>query len=336
MELEESYRVLRLKPGASREEVRASYYELINFFHPDRHLGSAALLQRATEETQRLNLAYDRIREFFGSANRKPKYNGRSNVNEVVAPPTPGQAFIVPSCGVSLNWVAPGRFLMGSPTAEAGRSHDEGPQVEVTISRGFWLGTFPVTQEDWRWIAAEVDGANAAPSFFHGDRMPVEQVSWDDTQNWLQGLNRAERESGRSINSYHYRLPTEAEWEFACRGRTTSPFHFDPEASELGEYAWYSGNSGGKTHPAGEKKANDWGFYDMHGNVWEWCHDRYGPLPDQKATDPKGPDFGINRVFRGGSWGMAAARCRSAYRVWNKPSYRDYTIGFRIALAPTD
>ena len=221
---------------------------------------------------------------------------------------------------------------MGSPLGEAGRSNDEGPQAEVTISRGFWLGIFPVTQAEWKSVAENAGSINAEPGFFHGDGLPVEQVSWDDCQNWLRELNIAEQAANRLPNSFQYRLPTEAEWEFACRAGTASPFHFEDGDGQLSDYAWYSGTSGGQTHPVGEKKANGWGFYDMHGNVWEWCKDRYGPLPSGPVTDPPGPVFGVNRVFRGGSWGMAPARCRSAYRVWNKPGYRDYTIGFRIAL----
>jgi formylglycine-generating enzyme required for sulfatase activity len=138
----------------------------------------------------------------------------------------------------------------------------------------------------------------------------------------------------RLPRGFRYRLPTEAEWEFACRAGTATRFHFGEDDGELGDYAWYSGNSGSRIHAVGEKKPNAWGFYDLHGNVWEWCRDWYGgPLPGGSVTDPKGPVFGINRVFRGGSWGIAASRCRAAYRVWNKPGDREYTLGFRVALA---
>ena len=339
MNLEESYRVLGLKAGASLQEARRSYYERLKFFHPDRHQASPALLRKATEETKKLNLAYERVRKDLGGGRRsspaKPK--GPSRRPQASGdPPIPGKLFIVPSCGVKLNWVAPGRFRMGSPAGEAGRSDDEGPQTDVTFSSGFWLGMFPVTQEEWKAVAEPASGLNPEPGFFRGTRLPVEQVSWDDCQAWIQELNAVESAGNRLPPGFQYRLPTEAEWEFCCRAGSSTRFQGGEPDGALDEYAWHSGNSGGRTHPVGEKKANAWGFYDLHGNVWEWCEDRYGPLAGGKVTDPRGPMHGLKRVHRGGSWGMAPARCRCAYRVWNKPGYRDYTLGFRIALAPAD
>jgi formylglycine-generating enzyme required for sulfatase activity len=335
LNLDESYRTLGLKPGASLREVRRSYLQLVKFFHPDRHQASPGLLRKATEETKKINLAYERLRKVFGASERSaPEKRKRDKPSkESGRPPIPGQPYIVPSCGIELNWVAPGRFQMGSPDTEAGRSNDEGPQTEVTISRGFWMGKFTVTQDEWKAMAEEGSGLNIEPSFFRGNRLPVEQVSWDDCHKWLQQLN--ELEGNRLPPGFEYRLPTEAEWEFVCRAGASTRFHFGDEDGLLGEYAWYVGSSGGKSHPVGEKKANAWGFHNMHGNVWEWCEDRYGgPLPGGSVTDPKGPVLGLNRVFRGGAWGIAASRCRCAYRVWNRPGYRDYTVGFRVALAP--
>jgi formylglycine-generating enzyme required for sulfatase activity len=192
-----------------------------------------------------------------------------------------------------------------------------------------------VTQEEWKAVAEEVSGFNTEPSYFREKAFPVEQVSWEDCQKWLEELNKVEER--RLPHGFRYRLPTEAEWEFACRAGSSTRFHFGDGAGPWDDYGWYSGNSASQTHSVGQKKPNGWGFYDMHGNVWEWCEDRYGgPLPGGTVTDPRGPLAGLNRVFRGGSWGVGASRCRSAYRVWNKPGYRDYTLGFRVALAAAD
>jgi len=339
MDLDESYRTLGLNPGASLEEVRRSYRDLVKFFHPDRHQASPGLQRKATEQTKKLNLAYERVCKVLGggcrSGSAPEKRAKRARAKGSGNPPISGQAFIIPCCGMKLNWVAPGRFRMGSPSEEAGRSNDEGPQTEVKISEGFWLGTYTVTQEEWKTLAEEVSGLNAEPSYFRGNRLPVEQVSWEECHTWLEELNGLEE--GRLPEGFGYRLPTEAEWEFACRAGSSTRFHFGEGDDQLREYAWYSGNSRSQSHPVGEKKANDWGLHDMHGNVWEWCEDRYGgPLPGGSVIDPKGPVFGANRVFRGGSWGVAASRCRSAYRVWNKPGYRDYTVGFRVALVAAE
>jgi len=339
MDLEASYRALGLKPGASLEEARRAYHQRLKFFHPDRHQASPGLLRKTTEETKKLNLAYERICQVLeagarraAAAKRKPAKPHRDDIPG--HPPVQGQPFIIPSCGVKLSWVPAGCFRMGSPATELWRSNDEGPQTEVTISHGFWLGAFTVTQEEWAAVAETVDGLNPTPSYFRGTRLPVEQVSWDDCQCWLQELNAAEQGESRLPASFRYRLPTEAEWEFACRSGSSTAFCFGDAQEGLGEYAWYLENSKSRLHPVGEKKPNGWGIYDMHGNVWEWCHDWYGgPLPGGSVTDPTGPVNGGKRVFRGGSWGVAASRCRSAYRVWNRPTYRDYTLGFRVALA---
>ena len=219
------------------------------------------------------------------------------------------------SLGMEFIWIAPGGFLMGSPADEEGRFGDE-LQHEVRISEGFWMGKYEVTQGEWE----SVMGAN--PSAFKdcGPRCPVEQVSWFDAEEFIRRLNG--RESGKG---HRYRLPTEAEWEYAARAGTTGARY-----GELGEIAWYDENSGDRTHPVGQKQANAWDLHDMLGNVWEWTGDWYGEYPPGSVTDPQGSSSGSARVFRGGSWNYRARGVRSAYRNNFSPGYRDSHIGFRL------
>ena len=212
-------------------------------------------------------------------------------------------------------WIPAGEFLMGSPSYEEGRESNE-RQHEVRISQGFWMGKYEVTQGEWE----SVMGAN--PSFFDecGSRCPVETVSWKDVQEFIRSLN--ERATGRG---YRYRLPTEAEWEYAARAGTSGVRH-----GELDEVAWYSGNSDLATHKVGQKRPNAWGLHDMLGNVWEWTGDWYGEYPAGKVTDSGGPSTGSTRVSRGGSWRNFARFVRSANRVINSPGNRGYDIGFRL------
>ena len=209
-----------------------------------------------------------------------------------------------------------GSFLMGSPEDEQGRDSDE-TQHEVTISQGFWMGKYEVTQGQWEAVMGE------NPSHFDecGSRCPVERVSWSDTQRFIQRLN--ERESG---SGHRYRLPTEAEWEYAARAGTTGARY-----GELGEVAWYDGNSGRWVHPVGQKRANAWGLHDMLGNVYEWTADWYGAYPSSAVTDPTGSGAGSRRVLRGGSWISDAGYVRSASRASNSPGFRRGTFnGFRL------
>ncbi|MEW6267645.1 MAG: formylglycine-generating enzyme family protein [Thermodesulfobacteriota bacterium] len=215
-----------------------------------------------------------------------------------------------------------GTFTMGSPSSESGRDSDEA-QHQVTISRPFYMQTTEVTQGQWR----SVMGSN--PSHFKncGDDCPVESVSWNDAQEFIGRLNA--KEGGNK-----YRLPSEAEWEYAARAGSRTAYSFGESQSELGQYAWYGGNSGGQTHPVGRKRPNAWGFYDMHGNVWEWCQDRYGVYPSGAVTDPQGPSSGSSRVSRGGGWSISDQYCRSANRVGSEPGGRDVGQGFRLARTP--
>ncbi len=240
--------------------------------------------------------------------------------------PTPAESGDMPSeitnsIGMRLKLIPAGEFLMGSPETEAGRKDDE-KQHRVRITKPFYLGVHEVTQAEYK----RVMGTN--PSHFQGARNPVESVSWDDAVNFCQRLSDlpAERSAG-----HVYRLPTEAEWEYACRAGTTTAYSFGDSATALGEYGWYGVNSQNMSHPVGEKEANGFGLYDMHGNVWEWCEDRHGEYPGVDTTDPHGPSTGSVRVFRGGGWGGTPASVRSANRDWYSPGNRDISLGFRLA-----
>ena len=235
-------------------------------------------------------------------------------------------------------WIPPGTFTMGSPPSERGRFYHEGPQTVVTISKGFWLGKYEVTQREY----VAVMGTN--PSYFTGDLdRPVEQVTWYDAVEYCNRLTARERAAGRLPAGYEYRLPTEAQWEYACRAGTTTRFSFGDalECDDLcgacsiaDRYMWWCGNNTPYgTKRVGQKLPNAWGLYDMHGNVWEWCEDWYSDrLPGGSVTDPTGPSLGSYRVFRGGSWSYNGQYCRSAVRDYDWPDGTSSGLGFRAAL----
>ena len=230
--------------------------------------------------------------------------------------------------GVKLEMVAlpAGEFLMGSRESDNSHEADEIPQHKVRITRQFYLGKYPVTQEQWQAVMG------SHPSRFQGPTNPVEQVSWTDAQRFLETLN------AKFAGKGSFTLPTEAQWEYACRAGSTTRFCFGDGEEGLDHYAWYDRNSAGQTQPVGGKAPNAWGLYDMHGNVWQWCADRYheryyGKSPD---ADPMGPEMGPNRVLRGGGCSAAARSCRSAIRAGAYPGYRSSDLGFRIALLPID
>ena len=168
-----------------------------------------------------------------------------------------------------------------------------------------------------------------SPSKFKAPQNPVEQVSWDEAVEFCRKLSELPEEKSAG---YAYRLPTEAEWEYACRAGTTTKYSFGDSDSELDEYAWYGKAEalGGTTHPVGEKKPNAWGLYDMHGNVWEWCQDWHGKYLSGPVTDPTGPSSGSFRVFRGGGWSFISQDCRSAFRSGFSPGSRSHYLGFRV------
>jgi formylglycine-generating enzyme required for sulfatase activity len=226
---------------------------------------------------------------------------------------------------LKLCWCPPGTFTMGSPAGESGRYSDEN-QVSVTLSRGFWLGKYEVTQGEWQAVM----GSNPSGFSSSSSQAPVETVSWDEATEFCRKLTEQEHQAGRLPADWEYRLPTEAQWEYACRAGSTTRYAFGDSESELDKYAWYYINSGSKTHSVGEKQPNGWGLHDMYGNVWEWCRDWYSyTLPG--GTDAEGPATASDRVHRGGSWYISAAYCRSAPRGRDSPEDRSDDLGFRLA-----
>jgi len=236
---------------------------------------------------------------------------------------------ITNAIGMKLNLIPPGEFVIGSPESEPGRWDNE-TQHLVKITKPFYLSVHEVMQGQYE----QVMGNN--PSFFSpsgkgkdrvsGDttQLPVEQVNWNDAVAFCGKLSKREGDQ--------YRLPTEAEWEYACRAGTTTAYSFGDDVSRLGEYARHYDNSEYYTHPVGQLKPNAWGLFDMHGNVWEWCQDMYGPYESlQVVSDPAGPASGSRRVLRGGAFHLFPRSVRAAYRYNIQPGFRHHTIGFRLA-----
>ena len=246
------------------------------------------------------------------------------------------------SGGVTLNLVLipAGSFMMGD---EKGYNNEK-PVHKVTITKPFYLGKYPVTQEQWEAVM------DNNPSCFKGATNPVERVSWYECQAFLQKLNQK-----FGVQAGRFQLPTEAQWEYACRAGSTTRYCFGDDdtvsgqerailagktahigpfivETQLGVYAWYNANSGETTYPVGQKKPNGWGLFDMHGNVWEWSADRYDSsyYAASPADDPLGPASGWDYVARGGGWGSIAGNCRSAVRNHSAPGFAGYNLGFRV------
>ncbi|HUF62884.1 MAG TPA: formylglycine-generating enzyme family protein [Verrucomicrobiales bacterium] len=255
---------------------------------------------------------------------------------------------------LTLCWCPPGKFLMGSPATEAGRREDE-VQHEVTLTQGFWMAKTETTQAQWKALMPD------NPSAFQGDRLPVESVHWDEAKGFAAALTARMRREGKLVPGWKFRLPTEAQWEYACRAGTSTAYYTgdgeealrkagcydgnsERKPSRMGEWlrsipvfeGWFPGNTGRKTWPAGKKEENAFGLQDMHGNVGEWCEDGYREYGDGMVVDPLGPREGPVRVIRGGSWAVVAVWCRSACRDAGGRAGGDRFgfLGFRVCLVP--
>lgn len=263
-----------------------------------------------------------------------------------------GSTIFTNSIGMKFSLIPKGSFIMGSPDGRNGEGADthrpywgdengdpDESQHVVILSKPFYMQTTEVTQGQWE----QVMGPGELPSHFSacGKDCPVEQVSWNDAQNFIDALNAREgRSNCNTIPNNCYSLPTESQWEYAARAGTVTALYsgaitntvcatLDPNLDKIG---WYCGNAGETTHPVAQKEPNAWGLYDMSGNVWEWCRDWYGPYPDGPDIDPTGAASGEERILRGGSWLFGAMNARSADRNLNPPDFRGFNLGFRVSM----
>lgn len=217
---------------------------------------------------------------------------------------------------IELVWCPPGEFEMGSPVGELGRCDDEGPRHHVTLTKGYWIGKYEVTIAQWVAVMGKNPCRDAAGN------LPVNRVSWTDCQAFVQKLSKK--------TGVHFRLPTEAEWEYACRAGTSTPF----AGEKGGLLCWHIANSDRRNHAVGTKKPNPWGIYDMHGNVWEWCQDLYDPYSEESVVDPTGPKSGEEYIYRGGCSWRPMLDSRSAFRNYDAASYKQGRLGLRVVVVP--
>lgn len=246
---------------------------------------------------------------------------GKQLNNQIVESETANDSLEFTVEGVSFNMilVEHGSFMMGATPEMSNPYDDENPVHQVTLTCDYYIGKYEVTQKLWQAVM----GNN--PSSFKGDNLPVECVSWQDCQEFIRKLN--------SITGRHFRLPTEAEWEYAARGGRKSRGTQYSGGSDIMDVAWYESNSGNRPHDVGTKQPNELGIYDMTGNVWEWCQDWYGSYSSSSQTNPTGSVSGSYRVYRGGSWGIGARCCHSSGRNYDASDGRYYVLGLRLVLS---
>ncbi|WP_321416501.1 SUMF1/EgtB/PvdO family nonheme iron enzyme [uncultured Methanomethylovorans sp.] len=267
---------------------------------------------KATEENERIRRTEEERRRREDTERKRQEEERLRKEREETA--KKAVASIRNSIGMEFVLIHAGEFHMGSNE----NSYEE-PVHKVKISKPFYLSKYLVTQKEWKAVMG------TDPSYFKGDNNPVENFSWNDVQEFVKKLNAKE-------GTNKYRLPSEAEWEYACRAGTTTSYSFGDIESKLRDYAWYDNNSGGNTHPVGQKKPNPWGLYDMHGNVLEWCQDKYHANYKDAPTDGSvwKDGSGSSRISRGGSWFDIASYCRSANRLSRDPDSSSIFLGFRL------
>ncbi|MBU6303700.1 MAG: SUMF1/EgtB/PvdO family nonheme iron enzyme, partial [Verrucomicrobia bacterium] len=296
--------------------------------HTGREELAEALLAGAEEAAKgyQWQLAGERLDRLGALGGLSSQMTAKVNGLSARRPGQEGQSFGNSLEKMEMIWCPKGKFTMG----QVGGDSDETPH-EVTLTRGFWLAKHEVTHAQWQAVMG-----NQPWNFTEsGPDAPVENVSWEDAMAFCRKLTERERAAGALPVGWEYSLPTEAQWEYACRAGTTTVYSFGDEEARLGDYAWYDENSEDKTHPVGLKKPNAWGLHDMQGNVWEWCFDWNDDYPTGAVTDPFGPKEGVGRVSRGGSWSFSASNCRAADRAGLVPAVRIDDLGFRPACVPS-
>lgn len=244
----------------------------------------------------------------------KPALSSVSEAGHVIEVALPEEE-IIQFCSIPA-----GSFTMGSPQDEEGRQGTNEDQVNVVLTKNFWLAKTPLTQRQWQTFA------NINPSEFYGQDLPVDNLSWEDANNFIDRLN----EKQILPEGWRFALPTEAQWEYACRAGEHGPY----SGGKMEDVGWCEENSAEQTHEVGQKRPNHWGLYDMHGNVWEWCADWFEDTL-KGGKDPTGPSSGGDRVLRGGSWAEPGSGCRAASRLSYSPGDRHIILGFRLALVPS-
>ena len=254
--------------------------------------------------------------EHMRKPKQKPKPKPKPRPNKPSAAQT--RKAILDRLVANMVYVEGGTFTMGATPEQGSDAFDEEKPTHQVTLKGFYIGKYEVTQAEWKAVMGE------NPSYFKGDNLPVDNVSWNDCQEFIRKLNE--------LTGKNFRLPTEAEWEYAARGGRRSYGAKYAGDSDIGSVAWYRGNSNDTTHPVGTKRANELGLYDMTGNVYEWCQDWYGDYSSASQTNPTGPGSGYVRVLRGGSWVYDARGCRLSFRYSNLPFNRNRNYGLRLVF----
>lgn len=291
-------------------------------YSKDSYVFVEASVSRATKTFTAILNPFYTITAYVTAA--KPIASSTPNAEMISYPPagTGDITLVIPTpdkLELKMNLIPAGSFVMGSPENEVDRDEDEGPMHRVDISRSFFIGIYEVTQAQWEAVMGTYPVQTG-----YTPNAPVTNISWEDCQKFITEIN--------TMGIGTFRLPTEAEWEYACRAGTTTRFSYgdDPGYSQIGQYACCKVNSFEKPYIVAQKKPNPWGLYDMHGNVFEWCSDWKGPYKAEKQTDPQGTSTSYNRVQRGGSWNANPRGCRSAFRSGSTPTSKNDYTGFRL------